>query len=73
MDRFDQVLGLGLSTWAPEQEPIPEQILALVDQRQQARDEKRWADADALRDEIAAAGYEVRDTPEGPQVTASKM
>ncbi len=72
MDAFDRVLGLGLAEWAPTEEQIPEQVLVLVEQRQQARAEKRWADADALRDEIAAAGYEVRDTPEGPQVTATK-
>jgi cysteinyl-tRNA synthetase len=70
MDIFDQVLGLGLAGWVPPEEEIPEQVLALVAQRQEARAEKRWADADRLRDEIAAAGFEVRDTPEGPQVTA---
>ncbi len=29
---------------------------------------KQWADADRLRDEIQAAGFEVRDTPQGTQV-----
>jgi cysteinyl-tRNA synthetase len=72
MDAFDRVLGLGFADWAPAEEQIPEQIMDLVEQRQQARAEKRWADADALRDEIAAAGYEVRDTAEGPQVTTLK-
>jgi cysteinyl-tRNA synthetase len=36
--------------------------------RDHYRGEKRWADADTLRDEIQAAGYEVRDTPQGTQV-----
>jgi cysteinyl-tRNA synthetase len=39
-----------------------------VEQRQQARLEKRWKDADALRDHVTAAGYEIEDTPDGPQV-----
>jgi cysteinyl-tRNA synthetase len=65
---FDQVLGLGLADWVEPEEAIPPQVMALVEQRQLARAEKRWGDADALRDEIAAAGYAVRDTPQGPQV-----
>ena len=36
--------------------------------RDHYRAEKRWADADRLRDEIQAAGFEVRDTPQGTQV-----
>ena len=36
--------------------------------RDLCRREKRWADADVLRDEIQSAGYEVRDTPQGTQV-----
>lgn len=69
---FDRVLGLGLSDWQPPKEEIPESILALVQQRQQARSEKRWAEADALRQQIAAAGYEVEDTPQGPRVKSKK-
>lgn len=69
---FDRVLGLGLVDWQPPKEEIPDSILALVQQRQQARAEKRWAEADALRQRIAAAGYEVEDTPQGPRVKSKK-
>jgi len=66
---FDQVLGLRLGEWRPaDQTDIPEKIVALVEQRQQARAEKDWQQADALRLQIAAAGFEVKDTAEGPQV-----
>ncbi len=64
--KFDEVLGLRLAEWQPE--AVPEEILRLVDRRQEARRARRWAEADALRDQILAAGYEVRDTPEGPVV-----
>jgi len=67
---FDKVFGLGLSTWQPEAVAIPAAILALANQRQQARLEKRWQDADALRQQIKASGYEVEDTPRGPRVRA---
>jgi len=36
--------------------------------RDHFRVEKRWADADRLRDEMQEAGFEVRDTPQGTQV-----
>jgi cysteinyl-tRNA synthetase len=66
---FDQVLGLRLGEWRPaDQTDIPEKIVALVEQRQQARAEKDWQQADAIRLQIAAAGFEVKDTAEGPQV-----
>lgn len=47
---------------------IPDEIRALVDERQHARAERDFARADELRDAIAAAGYALRDTPEGPVV-----
>ncbi len=65
---FDQVLGLGLETWAPKEEEVPPEIEALVQQRQAARREKRWQAADALRNQILAAGFTVEDTPTGPQL-----
>jgi cysteinyl-tRNA synthetase len=39
--------------------------------RDHYRLEKQWAEADRLRDEMQAAGFEVRDTPQGTQVVAS--
>jgi cysteinyl-tRNA synthetase len=51
---------------APEAHAVPDAVRALVEARQQARAEKRWADADALRAEIEAAGFSVRDTADGP-------
>jgi cysteinyl-tRNA synthetase len=69
---FDRVLGLGLKDWQPTEEVIPAEILALAEQRQAARKEKRWADADALRNQVAAAGYEIEDTPQGPRVKIKK-
>jgi cysteinyl-tRNA synthetase len=67
---FDQVLGLGLATWQPAEQIVPDSILALVEQRQQARAQKHWQDADRLRDQIKAAGFELEDTPQGPRVRA---
>jgi cyanophycinase-like exopeptidase len=42
--------------------PLVELVLEL---RTQARAEKRWAESDTIRDGLAAAGIEVRDTADG--------
>ena len=41
-------------------------IEELIQRRQAARQAKDWATADALRDELAAQGVAVEDTPTGP-------
>ena len=48
--------------------PIPPEVLALVEERQAARQRKDWAQSDVLRQRIAAAGWQVLDTPEGPKL-----
>jgi cysteinyl-tRNA synthetase len=58
---------LGLASLA-DARPVPEAVLELARRRETARQAREFAEADRLRDEIAAAGYVVRDTPEGPQV-----
>ncbi len=65
---FDRVFGLRLAEWQPREEEIPAEFLALLDARKQARAEKRWQDADAIRKQIADAGFEVIDTPQGAKL-----
>ncbi len=65
---FDKVLGLNLAEWLPDEVDIPANILELVEQRQQARADRRWEEADDIRSKISAAGYEVQDTSDGPRV-----
>ncbi len=42
-------------------------VEALLAARRQARTDKRFADADGLRDRLVGAGVEVRDTPDGTE------
>lgn len=42
-------------------------VRVLLDERAAAREAKDWARADAIRDQIKAAGVEVEDTPTGPR------
>jgi cysteinyl-tRNA synthetase len=70
--QFDRVLGLGLAEWKPVEDVVPDDILALARQRQEARAVKRWTEADALRQQVSALGYEIEDTAQGPRVRKKK-
>ena len=50
--------GSAAAGWPPE-------VVALAERRAAARAARDWATSDTLRDEIAAAGWLVRDTPDG--------
>jgi cysteinyl-tRNA synthetase len=63
--RFDAVFGLGLATWTPKQEIIPDAIATLAEARLAARASKNWDEADRLRAELHAAGWEMEDRPQG--------
>jgi hypothetical protein len=43
-------------------------VMSLVGERNAARERGDWTMADQLREQIGSAGWEVRDTPEGPQL-----
>jgi cysteinyl-tRNA synthetase len=62
---FDRVFGLGLALWSPKSESIPESIAALAAARAAARASRQWAEADRLRAEILAAGWEMEDRADG--------
>lgn len=47
---------------------VPEQVMALVAERQAARARRDWAAADALRRQVEACGWRIKDTPAGPLV-----
>jgi cysteinyl-tRNA synthetase len=63
--RFDEVFGLGLAQWQPQETAIPEAIAALAEARADARKARNWAEADRLRAALQDAGYDVEDTPGG--------
>jgi cysteinyl-tRNA synthetase len=65
LDEMDSVLALKPDSAAAGPDAA---VQALLDERATARSEKRWADSDRIRDELAAMGWEVRDTPEGQKL-----
>lgn len=70
---FDKVLGLDLANsqkYLDQQAKIdvPEDVLKLLEERKQARQNKNWELSDNLRDKIKEFGYAVKDTKDGMTV-----
>jgi cyanophycinase-like exopeptidase len=71
--------GIPVDVWkwvreaAPQAEPVvalaptPE-VLDLAKKRQRARTQLDWRTADRLRDQISSLGWDIRDTPSGPEL-----
>ena len=45
------------------------EVTALVEKRAAAKKAKDWATADAIRAELTAMGWAVKDTAQGPQLS----
>jgi cysteinyl-tRNA synthetase len=65
--RWDAALGV----LEKPAEAVPAEVQELLDRRKAARAAKEWATSDALRNEIAALGWLVKDTPKGQTATRS--
>ena len=63
--KFDEVLGLDLANYEKEEVSLPEEIVELVNLRNEARANKNWAESDRLRDVLIEKGYSVKDSKEG--------
>lgn len=71
---FDEVLGLDLKAamsgaYERKEEVMPSDIEEMVKERDRARANKEWSQADRIRDQLHALGYDVTDTPDGTKVT----
>ena len=79
---FDKVLGLGLDHSDKklvtllsgrgdklEIGKLPKAIKAIVDEREEARENKDFKKADELRDKLQQKGYEIEDKEDGPDIT----
>lgn len=66
-DHFDTVLGLRVGHWTPQPHRMPAEVAALLAERQVARADKDWVQADRLRDALRALGWQVEDGANGQQ------
>ncbi|MBR6352415.1 MAG: cysteine--tRNA ligase [Firmicutes bacterium] len=68
LDELTEVLGL---LRADAEEAVDDDVMKLVEERQAARKAKDFATADRIRDELAARGITLKDTPQGVQIIRS--
>jgi cysteinyl-tRNA synthetase len=65
---LSRALGIfGLASLADDK-PAPAEVIQLAERRLQARTRSEFGESDALREEIEAAGWEVRDVEDGYQL-----
>jgi len=63
LDEADRVLGVIVQ--ADDGDPVSSDIEALIEQRQQARRDRNFAEADRIRDDLLSRGIVLEDTREG--------
>jgi cysteinyl-tRNA synthetase len=63
-DRYESVLAI-----SSDEEAVPETIRDILARRAEARAKKQWALSDALRDQLLATGWQVKDTREGQKLS----
>ena len=59
---------LGLETLLEVEEDAPEELRRLAEERDEARASRDFERADRIRDDLAEAGWEIRDTPDGARL-----
>jgi len=62
------ILGVEITAEDYAESGFERELLELVERRERARQAGDYTEADAARDQLVAAGYEVRDTPQGPKL-----
>ena len=65
---FNELIGVLGLLYERKEDAVPQEVLDLVEQRAAARKAKDFAEADRLRDAIAALGYSVRETRQGVEI-----
>ena len=74
--KFDKILGLDLENAKDyikkEEEPIPQKIAELIEEREELRKKKRYHLADQVRHRIKKLGYDIQDN-DGGSMTIKKI
>lgn len=68
LEKWDKILGLGISEIREEKIEIPKEVETLLKAREEAREKKMWEEADILRQRIKELGFNIQDTPKGPRI-----
>lgn len=65
---FDRVLGFNFEEFEPKISEVKPEVKDLLKKRDRLREERKYEEADRVRENIEKMGYKVKDTPEGSRV-----
>jgi len=68
LEKFDEVLGLDIRKFKEEKINIPAGVKKLIAEREVMRKNRRWAEADVLRERIREMGYLIEDSEGGVKI-----
>ncbi len=68
LEKFDSVLGLGIKDFEENKEKVPTKIKELISQRENFRRDKKFQEADKIRNKINKLGYFIEDMDENIRV-----
>ena len=68
--KMDEIFGLGLNKIKKAE--VPGEIKKLVDRREHLRKEKKWTEADEIREELEKKGWMVKDNKVGTEIMKIK-
>ena len=66
---FDEITGVLGLLYNRKKDEVPAEVTELVEKRAAAKKAKDWATADAIRAQLTAMGWAVKDTAQGPQLS----
>ncbi len=69
LEKFDSVLGLDIRNMKEGKVEISPEVKRLIEEREKLRKEKKWKEADKIRDKIKEKGYLVEDSTEGIKIS----
>jgi len=69
--KFDEIFGLGLKEIKASS--VPTEIISLVEQRKILRKEKKWQEADEIRQKLEKIGWMIKDNNTGTEITKIKQ
>jgi cysteinyl-tRNA synthetase len=58
---LDKILGFKLANYKSKEIELPEEVQKLLEKRETLRKEKKWEEADKIRDEVIKLGFKVED------------
>lgn len=73
LKRFDKVLGVLGGALKKVEERLPEEILKLIESREEARKALDWKTADSIRKKLRGMGIILEDTPDGVKYKRTQL